>query len=291
LKRLYELDFSSTPFAEHVLAQYDIKTTGSTGLATLKKIFNEIYERKCIKAATVEKLMGELYVKESDNPQSLSIVEGMVELLNKEFTKLEEFKLFSRRADKLLPETLAAIDDNTIRKCKQKFLTMRDNTMRDRMAAEVEIKLRNIYFDRIERSTVESVIHSIFKHVATLEDMQFLVKYATQVFPPSADDANGEVIWNNIVNLQEELTNKRESAVRNLVTVMQQMYPEQVPAEVEERGREIAAIFRKERFATKRELNNLSRLAADASQIFPPDFVSATPEEVSAQVKAVFGRS
>ncbi len=85
---------------------------------------------------------------------------------------------------------------------------MRDETRRDRMAAEVEIKvcfmlvkfnftlvlticfslillcdfqLRGIYFDRIERSEVEIVIGSIFKHVSSLEDMQFLVKYAAQV--------------------------------------------------------------------------------------------------------------
>jgi hypothetical protein len=59
---------------------------------------------------------------------------------------------------------------------------------------------------------------------------------------------------------------------------------------VESRGREVAQIFRKERFATKRELNSLSRLAADASQVFPPDFVSATPKAISEAVRLVFGR-
>jgi hypothetical protein len=52
----------------------------------------------------------------------------------------------------------------------------------------------------------------------------------------------------------------------------------------------VAQIFRKERFATKRELNSLSRLAADASQVFPPDFVSATPKAISEAVRLVFGR-
>ena len=45
----------------------------------------------------------------------------------------------------------------------------------------ITIQLRNIYFDRIERTAVESVIASIYQHVKSLEDMQFLVKYATQV--------------------------------------------------------------------------------------------------------------
>ena len=50
------------------------------------------------------------------------------------------------------------------------------------------------------------------------------------------------------------------------------------------RGKEIAKCFEKERFATKRELNNLSRLAVDASQIFPPDFVSATAASIYSAV-------
>lgn len=54
--------------------------------------------------------------------------------------------------------------------------------------------------------------------------------------------------------------------------------------QVAERGREIAQCFAKERFATKRELNNLSRLAVDASQIFPPDFVSAIATVIYASV-------
>ena len=35
----------------------------------------------------------------------------MIKLYNEEFTNLEEFRLFCRRADKLLPATLAEIDE------------------------------------------------------------------------------------------------------------------------------------------------------------------------------------
>lgn len=81
LKKLYELNYNNTPFSEYILQRYDIKTTGINGLATLKRIFQEIYERQCLKSAIVEKLIGELYMKESDNPNSLSIVENMVEVI------------------------------------------------------------------------------------------------------------------------------------------------------------------------------------------------------------------
>ena len=80
LKKLYDLDFTETPFASHISQRYDIKASDHKGLQTLKKIFQEIYERQCLAANTVEKLMGELYVKEADNPQSIPIVEDMVEV-------------------------------------------------------------------------------------------------------------------------------------------------------------------------------------------------------------------
>lgn len=72
---------------------------------------------------------------------------------------------------------------------------------------------------------------------------------------------------------------------------MYQIYPEQLPVDVEIRGREIAKGFQKERFATKRELNLLSRLTADSAQIFPPDFVSATMNNITETAKNVFGKN
>lgn len=288
LRKLHDFDFSETPFAKAAEEKYSIRADSRNGLQALKRIFEDVHTREKLKASTVEKLLGELYVKEADSPQTLPAVEKLLEMCNEEFTNLEEFRLFCRRADKLLPGSLAEVDEHTISRAKEKFLAMRDSTKRDRMAAEVEIKIRNIYFDRIERSDVESVIHSIFQHVAKLEDMQFLVKYASQVFPPSPGDAEGALIWKNILRLQGELTDKREAAVNNLISAMGQLYPEQLPDEVASRGREIAKCFQKERFATKRELNSLSRLAADAVQIFPPDFVSASATEVFESAKQVF---
>lgn len=94
LKKLYELDFSETPFSQLVLTRYEIKTSGSTGLSSLKRIFQDRYERQCLKAATIEKLMGELYVKESDDPNSLSIVGDMVEVCCSIFPCLSSLNCF-----------------------------------------------------------------------------------------------------------------------------------------------------------------------------------------------------
>jgi hypothetical protein len=55
------------------------------------------------------------------------------------------------------------------------------------------------------------------------------------------------------------------------------MYPEQLSDAVDARARDIAAAFQRDRFATKRELNVLSQVAAEAARIFPPDFASIDP--------------
>ena len=59
------------------------------------------------------------------------------------------------------------------------------------MAANVEIKIRNIYFDRIERAEVTELLDSIYANVKSLEDIQFLVQYASQIFPEEPTMANG----------------------------------------------------------------------------------------------------
>jgi hypothetical protein len=67
-----------------------------------------------------------------------------------------------------------------------------------------------MYFDRIERSHVVKLIDSIFENVHSLEDMLFLVQYAPKVLPAQVSDASGEKIWQNILDLQDELIHKRE---------------------------------------------------------------------------------
>lgn len=65
---------------------------------------------------------------------------------------------------------------------------------------------------------------------------------------------------------------------------MYPMYPEQLPEAVDARARDVAGAFQRDRFATKRELNVLSQVAAEASRIFPPDFASIDPAQCEIRV-------
>ena len=54
------------------------------------------------------------------------------------------------------------------------------------------------------------------------------------------------------------------------------------------KAREIAGIFQKERFATKRELTLMSRLCAEISAIFPVEFSEVSVQYISNKVKDKF---
>ena len=54
-----------------------------------------------------------------------------------------------------------------------------------------------------------------------------------QLFPVNPNEANGALIWNNILTLQADLTQKREDSIRNLANSLCQLYPEQIPSDVQ----------------------------------------------------------
>lgn len=167
-----------------------------------------------------------------------------------------------------------------------------------------------MYFDRIERAAVAVLLDSIYRSVKSLEDMQFLVQYASQLLPPDPAHATGEAVWYNILELQQELTTKREvggmflllieavglwisyayspsycdvyeqNAIQSLSAAMCQLFPEQLPDTVKDKARQVAKYFQSERFATKKELTKMSQLSAECAKVFPPDFASVDPEEV-----------
>ena len=222
------------------------------------------------------------------------------------FDNLDDFVAFTRRPSQFIPSTVDDIKrpHEQAKKAKHMFYEMKRDTDRKRLAADVEIKIRAIYFDRIERSEVVTLIDSIFEHVKLLEDMQFLVQYSTLLFPPEVKDANGDRIWHNILDLQDDLIQKREvmlfitqpivfiykslfleqASVLALANGLNQLYPEQKPETLQDKAREVATFFQKERFATKKELLKMTQLTADCSKVFPPDFASIVPKDV---VKAV----
>ncbi len=228
LPKLFELDWRNTPLSAALKASYNIR---ENNMVTLKDLFSQIHTRKQLQEQLQDSL-AEFYAIEADKADFNEWIDGLVHKISDLFPILDEFKMFVRRATALLPEKRVEITDRSLEKTKQKFYAMQRDTERKRMSADVDIVLRNIYFDRVERIMVEHMIGSIYEHVLELEDIEFLVKYATQLFPPTPEEVNGELIWSNILKLQSELTQKRQAGVEALAGALSQLYPEQKPEQV-----------------------------------------------------------
>ena len=187
-----------------------------------------------------------------------------------------------------LPKRIDEVSVTTLKNAEQRFYSLRDDTDKVRLSADVEIKIRAIYFDRIERSAVTTLIESIYQHVHSLEDLQFLVKFSTTVFPTDGPQGvTGELIAKNIESLQSELREKRNTAVLGMINAMTQLYPEQESHLIEDRASKICKVYQVERFITEKEQNAINQIVADAAQIFPPDFISVTPEYISDKKKSI----
>lgn len=129
-------------------------------------------------------------------------------------------------------------------------------------------------------------------HVKLLEDVQFLIQYATQIFPPNVErvlelDA-GALILENIEKLQAELTRMRENSINALYSAITQLYPEQEPEKLFNTAVEVSKLFQKERFATKKEILKMTQLTSDCSKVFPTDFAAIDYNEILQLVSYFF---
>ena len=288
LKRLYEIDWRDSPLQQFLEEEQGIDFGD---VQAVKDMCLYIYTRLNLRAELLEALAGAHFASDADKPNISERIEGVVEMAYETFTNLDEFRIFVRRVDKLLPHSIDEIHENSMVDAREAFYRLRDDTTRQRLAADVEIKLRGIYYDMVEPPVIEAMIKSIYEHVATLEDVQFLVKYARQVMPDDPLVVTGALVWENILALQADLTSQRETSVNSLNAAMAQLYPEQEAHVLLVKAQEVAAFYQKERFATKKEMDNMSQLTAEVGRLFPPDFMSVVPAEIIAAANAKFGKT
>jgi hypothetical protein len=288
LKKLYEVDWRDSPLQSFLEDENQI---AFGDLKSVKDMCKYIFTRLNLRAELHEALAGAHFAADADKPNISERIAGVVEMAYACFTDVEEFQIFVRRVDKLLPHAIDEIHENSMEDARTAFYKLRDDTTRQRLAADVEIKLRGIYYDMVEPSVIEAMILSIYEHVASLEDVQFLVKYARQVMPEGPKTVTGLMVWNNILALQKELTDKRDGSVESLAGAMGALYPEQEQHVLRAKAQDVAVFYQKERFATKKELDNLASLTAEVSKLFPPDFASVVPQEIIDKANAKFGKT
>jgi len=285
LPKLYSIDWRDTPLAVALLEQHDIAVND---LPAVQEVLFDKYTRRNLEIQLLEILTGAHFAQEMTVPNINQRIKDLVVVLSDMYDQLDDFKFFVRRADNLLPVKIDECTMANLQTTKENFFQLQRDVLRQRLSADVEIKLRGIYYDRAERALIDQMLQGIYESVKTLEDIQFLVKYASQVMPNEPQSVTGPIVWANILDLQGQLIAKREAAITTLQTAMSQMYPEQRPENLEAKAREVAAVFQRERFATKSELVKLSQLSGEVSKLFPPDFASVQAFEVFSAWQAMF---
>lgn len=94
-------------FLNHLENEHSIHIGDIFGL---KSLYRYRYDRKNLRATLKEKLESEHFARDADKPNFEQVVANVVEAAFNKFTDLAEFRLFVRRVDKLLPESV----DNVI---------------------------------------------------------------------------------------------------------------------------------------------------------------------------------
>jgi Leucine-rich repeat (LRR) protein len=284
LGKLFEMDWRGCPL-EGFLHENEIEYGNLQGLIALSTYR---YKRLNLRSALLEQLSGEHFAHDSDKPNIEQRIESVVDMAYDAFPDLDEFALFVRRVDKLLPHEIDSIHEHSMSDARVEFQNLRDETTRKRLAADVEIKLRAIYFDMVEPPVIERMLKSIYDCVSSLPDIQFLVKYAKQVMPEDPMQVEGSLVWDNILTFQAELTSKRNTAIGNLANALSQLYPEQEAHVIREKAEELALFYQRERFATTKELNTLSQLTAEVGKLFPPDFMGIDCKQIIDTAASLF---
>lgn len=135
------------------------------------------------------------------------------------------------------------------------------------LAADLELKIRALYYDRIDVTKVEAMVNDILRVIPTLDDMQFLLEHAPLLFPREASSINGAHLHAAALALRAKLAEERAAAVSALTTAMRALYPDCEPTDVQLMAASLAAKIHAS--------DQILALAADAAEVFPGDFSNA----------------
>ncbi|GBG32967.1 Leucine-rich repeat protein lrrA [Hondaea fermentalgiana] len=242
---------AETPLLAEVIA----RTRG------LKSYLLRRQEIKELKGKLREKLCSGLYRDLSETEAGRVKVVALIKEVSKVFPEPETFADVIRNCDRLFPDRIARAD---VRKIRQEIDSLKRQNERKKLAAKLELRLRALYFDRINPALVEGIVHSLYAEISELADVQFLIRHAAQLFPERADQINAVKVFQNLRALQERLALERAEAVEGVLRAMVNLYSHVDPPVVRKAAEAVCAPFRK--------VEELKKLAADASQYFPTEF-------------------
>ncbi|ETN24438.1 hypothetical protein PPTG_00763 [Phytophthora nicotianae INRA-310] len=258
------------------LSSYTDQQTTSTSCQQILRKLRRKDEREQLKRELFDLLHDKTYrLKRLDDSATASaVLYTTLRRVLKLFPQAVDVRSLLRNTERLFPQefSIKKIENLDATRIRREFDVLRTATERKRRAADLELKIRNLYFDRIDPTTVEGMVRQIYDHLTELSDIKFLIKYAPRLFPKEARSVNGEQIKRDLVALQQQFAQERAAAVDKLLAAVKTLYSDTEPDNVRTLVDSVAALFK--------NTKELLSLAADASAHFPADFLNAQPAEV-----------
>lgn len=209
LSHLIEINWMATPLEENLYRMFQIECND---FHSLIRHLTAIYDRSILETKLSDTITEFYLVKGlgSDGPNLNQVIDELIYNSKQLFSNSQDFNTFVRRVTTYLPDDMNQINENYLKNVKSKITEFQRETLKQRLSAELDIRLRNFYYDRLEIENVKLILKSIYDNIILLEDIEFVIKYSSQVFPSNVEDAmNGELILKNMMHLQQELTLKR----------------------------------------------------------------------------------
>ncbi|RLN96423.1 hypothetical protein BBJ28_00002950 [Nothophytophthora sp. Chile5] len=205
-------------------------------------------EREQLKRELFDQLRDKTYRLErrDDSATASAVLLVALRRVLKLFPQAGDVRSLLRNAERLFPsefsvKTFEKLDSSRIRR---DFDVLRTATERKKRAADLELKIRSLYFDRIDPTTVEPMVHGIYAHLPALADVKFLIAHAAKIFPKEARDVNGEQIQRDVVALQHEFARERAAAIDKLLVAVKTLYSDTEPDNVRTLVMSVAALFK-----------------------------------------------
>ncbi|KAJ1458648.1 hypothetical protein M885DRAFT_513175 [Pelagophyceae sp. CCMP2097] len=283
LKCLVELDVTRTPYAATVASVY-VTPLDTLALMDLLGVEDQ---RTALRDTMLDQCLAGVYRESADVREHREAIAGLVDAVCGEFPDLGDLRNVVRNCDRLLPADVRAARDahGAARRVREQFTAMRRDNDKKRLSADLELKMRALYYDRIDPQHVEGYIRAIYvagpsERPLELEDVQFLIKYAAQVLPQDPRAITGAGVRSAVWALQRSLADERAACIADVSAALYALYADIEPPLVSALAHAACLLFQRDRFATKRELGELKKLAADAGQLFPAEFQNAKPEKI-----------
>ncbi len=226
-------------------------------------------ERAGLCTALRRVLREEVYAEVAETERGADLLEDVIADVMRVFEDSVQLKTLVRNASRLFPPS---IDKANASEILGSLRALNDDLERRKLSAELELKLRAVYFDRIRPEVVPGLVHDILAQIRTLRDMRFLLHHAKDILPPDPAGVSGAGVHPPLHDLRARLEAATSAAVAVLAHALRSKYPEREPSDLHSVATECARLLRNPTL--------VRTLASDAQSLFPADFQDISPPSV-----------